>query len=368
MAKDTLLAALSCKELSEMKARMLAGETVETCSRCYEFESVGNKSKRQTELEVNAGRVEDVLAGLVTKPEILELRLGNKCNLGCVSCSPDSSSFLYREVEKNLEPGGVFDDQHLGAFATMRANQTEWFEQDRVWQDVRGLMPGIRRLYITGGEPTLINKNWEMLSFAIEEGYAPNIYLEISTNLTVLKDKHIEVLNRFGSCHIYCSIDATGMAFEYLRYPANWEKVERNFRRLLELSSKSVQIGVTPTISALSIWRLRDLYAWLDQIEYDTGRCIPLHCHTLLRDPAYQSLTHLPEDLKKRAIGEIDWLLAKYPDDFNQRNLKKVANFIRHGEGHPDILIEGQKYIENFDRIRGRSWREVVPELEEVWK
>lgn len=250
----------------------------------------------------------------------------------------------------------------------MRANQTEWFEQDRVWQDVRGLMPGIRRLYITGGEPTLINKNWEMLSFAIEEGYAPNIYLEISTNLTVLKDKHIEVLNRFGSCHIYCSIDATGMAFEYLRYPANWEKVERNFRRLLELSSKSVQIGVTPTISALSIWRLRDLYAWLDQIEYDTGRCIPLHCHTLLRDPAYQSLTHLPEDLKKRAIGEIDWLLAKYPDDFNQRNLKKVANFIRHGEGHPDILIEGQKYIENFDRIRGRSWREVVPELEEVWK
>ncbi|MCB0367684.1 MAG: radical SAM protein [Bdellovibrionaceae bacterium] len=369
VGKDSLFSALNCSELDQMKAKMLAGKTVAACTRCYEFESVGNRSKRQTELEVNAARVPDILTGKVQNPEILELRLGNKCNLGCVSCSPDSSSFLYREIEQNMEKKDVeFDDQHLGAFASMRSSMSDWYEREEFWQDVRQLMPEIRRLYITGGEPTLIGKNWEMLSYAIAQGYASQIDLEMSTNLTVIKEEQIETLNHFKSCHVYCSIDATDGAFEYLRYPARWDKVESNFRRLLQIANANVQISVTPTISALSIWRLKDLYAWLSGVENESSRGVRLHCHTLLRDPAYQSLTNLPPNLKQKAIGEVEALLAIYPDEFNQRNLSKVANFIRHGESHPEILIAGQKFIETFDNIRGRSWREFVPELGEVWR
>ncbi|MCB0384347.1 MAG: twitch domain-containing radical SAM protein [Bdellovibrionales bacterium] len=368
VGKDSLFSALNGNELAQMKRKMLAGESVATCARCYEFESVGNRSKRQTELEVNAARVSDILQGLVQNPEILELRLGNKCNLGCVSCSPDSSSFLYREIEQNIEKGAEFDDQHLGAFASMRSSVSDWYEREEFWQDVRRLMPGIRRLYITGGEPTLISQNWEMLSYAIAEGYASHIDLEMSTNLTVIKEEQIETLNHFKSCHVYCSIDATDGAFEYLRYPAKWDKVEGNFKRLLQMADSKVQISVTPTINALSIWRLKDLYSWLSGVEKEVARRVPLHCHTLLRDPAYQSLTNLPTELKQKALGEVEALLEKYTDEFNQRNLSKVANFIQHGESHPDILIAGQKFIETFDHIRGRSWREFIPELGEVWK
>ena len=367
IATDSLFEALDSIELKQMKEKMLAGEQVETCARCYEFERVGNKSKRLTELDVNQDRIDDVLAGKVARPEILELRLGNKCNLGCISCSPDSSSFLFQEIEKNQESLSQFESQHLGAFDSMKASSPNWYEGEEFWSDVEKLMPHIRRVYITGGEPSLIKKNWEMLANCVEKNLASKIELEISTNLTALTDLQIDILNQFFPCHIYCSLDAVGEPMEYLRYPAKWSKVEKNFFRLVEKAGDNVTIGITPTISSLSIWRLKDLYSWLDRVEEQTGHKIPLHCHTLLRDPAYQSLVNLTGSLKKKALAEVSQLMEKYDDEFNQWNLAKVKKFIEHSEGDSEVFIKGKRYIENFDRIRGLSWHSAAPELGEAW-
>ncbi|MCC7403384.1 MAG: radical SAM protein [Bdellovibrionales bacterium] len=358
---------LASSDLEKIKHKMLRGERVEACVRCYDLEATGNQSKRLVELRAHQESIAQVLEGQVTQPQILELRLGNKCNLGCISCSPDSSSFLFQEFENNQASHQQYHKSFVGSYQTMKANQTPWFERDEFWAGVIALLPGLRRLYIAGGEPTLIKQNWQMLNEAVDRGEASHILLEMSTNLTVITESQIDLLNRFQRAQVYCSFDGVGETFEYLRFPAKWSRVEENFRRLLRGAGPSLHISITPTISALSIWRLKDLYRWTELIAEEIGVRVPVDCHTLLRDPDYQSLRNLPANLKRRALDEIEALLEHYTDGYDQAQLGRVWRFIKHSAGEPELMRAGRPFIENFDRIRGRSWQSAIPEMKEIW-
>ena len=92
------------ESFSKVRLQMLNGEKPTECKKCWEAESVGNRSKRYYESRKLPMTLED--AKKITnddgtlkevKYEFVELRLGNHCNVMCRTCNPYSSSRWVKE-------------------------------------------------------------------------------------------------------------------------------------------------------------------------------------------------------------------------------------------------------------------------------
>ena len=47
---------------------------------------------------------------------------------------------------------------------------------------------------------------------------------------------------KFKRVQLNCSIDATGKLDRYIRYPSNWETIERNFKTIRQLPNANIEI------------------------------------------------------------------------------------------------------------------------------
>lgn len=85
-----------------VRQAMLKGEKPASCLKCFKEEEAGHRSKRQWETEkwVRKLGLDDVLGNTqpdgTVDPKIryIDLRLGTKCQLACIMCSPNDSSGL----------------------------------------------------------------------------------------------------------------------------------------------------------------------------------------------------------------------------------------------------------------------------------
>ena len=137
----------------EIRRKMLAGETVPGCVQCQQLESYGKESKRIITNRRFSDRLEQT--EVIVKPNIeyFDLRFGNLCNLKCRSCMPLNSSQLDKQVLEHPELKKFYD---ISGY-----NINDWYETAIFDNKVFSNLENIRLLYITGGEPTLIKKNFE---------------------------------------------------------------------------------------------------------------------------------------------------------------------------------------------------------------
>ena len=85
--------------MKNVRKQMLNNEMPPSCMKCYKEEDAGHMSKRYWETEYWSRRVdmEEVIAetaedgSIPPKIRYLDLRLGSKCNLKCIMCSPHDS-------------------------------------------------------------------------------------------------------------------------------------------------------------------------------------------------------------------------------------------------------------------------------------
>ncbi len=92
-------------------------------------------------------------------PSSLDIRFGNLCNQKCIMCDPTFSNMWYDEY---------FDYYHTTSFGQGKKikirrdvttskwtvpDELRWFEDPRWWEKFETMMPHLRHIYITGGEP-----------------------------------------------------------------------------------------------------------------------------------------------------------------------------------------------------------------------
>jgi len=93
---------------------------------------------------------------------------------------------------------------------------------------------GCRKVYVNGGEPTLHNKSLTaMLNALVESGQASNIELWLNTNTTIFDSNFYELLDKFKQIRLMLSIDGIEESFEYIRYPAKWNIVDSNIKKIV---------------------------------------------------------------------------------------------------------------------------------------
>jgi sulfatase maturation enzyme AslB (radical SAM superfamily) len=144
----------------------------------------------------------------------LDLRLGNLCNLKCRMCSPFNSSQIakeHMELEKKDEAYKVVWAKTFGRFDPRITEVQSWFERDYLWDQIIDLIPSLKKVYMTGGEPTLIQNNFKFMNECIRKGRR-DIVLFFNTNCTNVNKKFTSLIGQFGRVNINASVDGSGVS------------------------------------------------------------------------------------------------------------------------------------------------------------
>ena len=296
---------------------MLSGKKSKDCTVCYK-EDENDKNLSLRLLYLTWGRlsseVDLVDYAKQTKPDgtfnqraqILHLTLGNACTGQCNMCSPWNSSALHLPHKKISEKLG-YDYQY-------NPDDYKWANDDETWEKkyYPKIHSGLRSLYLVGGEPMIIDRNYKILKYCVDNDFAKNIRLYYSTNTMQMVPEEVQLLWReFKHVHLDLSIDDIHERNEYIRYPSKFEQTLEFVEWCDNETDDNVSIGVGTTIQNLNIYYLPEIQDWwfkqnYKKINKNLGGFVYVH---MLNLPERCSPSRLPLKAKELIKTKItNWL------------------------------------------------------------
>ena len=171
--KNTPHEAWNSKTIRDVRKAMVNGEQLPICKTCWLQESIGKESYRQKhnnewtqrlgEGEINR-RVQETIDNdyfLSTTPDYLDLRLGSICNLKCRMCNIWNSNQIEKEHHA-LKQNNLYTDiwmRQWNSPINSPMQNNDWVTAEELWDNLKNYIPNLKKVYFTGGEPTLIDAN-----------------------------------------------------------------------------------------------------------------------------------------------------------------------------------------------------------------
>jgi MoaA/NifB/PqqE/SkfB family radical SAM enzyme len=237
---------------------------------------------------------------------------------------------------------------------------------DSTWQLLEQWIPHVRRVFMTGGEPTIIKRNLEYIEKIIESGRSKEVELIFTTNATNINSKFVEVGKQFKSVSYNVSIDAVGELAKYIRYPSDWRTIENNLHNIGQ------GVSFNTTIQWLNMTRLNEIFDYIEHCVIPFGGI----WFQLVTDPAYLDPIHAPRFMKEKCISDIDNFLnrpflqdEKYQNILYgelKRSLRQTREFLTNNIDQVKYVDEFLKRMEILDRLRGQQLFEILPELRQL--
>jgi hypothetical protein len=363
--KNGIMDSRNAHLVREVRSSILSGTKHPECSRCWEEESHGIKSKRLQTLEYfdRYGEAVDITESDGSIPKDYpyydyDLRFGNLCNLKCRMCGPADSSMWYEDFFKVY--GEEFKDEGY-----------RWYEKARVWEELDSQIPYAENMYIIGGEPTLIQKHFEFLERCIERGHAEHINLEYASNITNIHQKYLDIWSHFKRVHVGCSIDGVAAVNEYIRFPSRWKSIEKNLEKLSSCAA-NMHVVIAHTVNAYNVYYLDDIYRWNVQ---NFNFIISPHP---LYNPRELSVKIFPHEVKLTIAEKLrtfyPWLEQNNPKTNYDRSTEKIVKDI---EGYIDFMMSEDlseklpkfwDQTNKLDGIRKQNISDSLPELYDLIK
>ena len=304
-----------------LRRDFLYGAKPETCQRCWDEEAAGRVSKRMNSRIRLKEYVDDINFNDLNPDQLwfIDLKLGNICNLKCRICGSWSSSKWAKE-EIDYVPG-IDRKTHL---AYKFLQEGAWpRENPQFWDNLKTLLPNIKYFEFTGGEPFLIEQHFDLLRYAVENGYSKNIEIHYNTNGTVFP-KAAELWNHFKHVEIAFSIDNIGPRFEYERYGAKWEEVQDNIAKFTAMRSTKISTQLCSTMNIQNVYYLPEICDWVLTQTFD-------HVYfNMLHDPWHMCISRMTSAAQQLVIGRLS------THNFNPKfkaEVLRIIKFIENGEG-----------------------------------
>ena len=343
------------KYMQRLREQFRAGEKPKTCNRCWEEEDAGRDSKR-IHSQVRLKNLYSQVDWDNNDPDQLwfvDLKLGNICNLKCRICGSWSSSSWATEEMAYL-PKDVNKKSHI-AYTWLK--QGAWPRKTTTfWDNMRNLMPNIKYIEFTGGEPWMIQEHFDLLQFAVDEGYSKNIDIHYNTNATQTPLPHTKMWSQFGRVDIAFSVDNVGARFEYERYGAKWDEANENIDRT-HFAKKEFAPNITTqlcfTINIQNVYYLDELLAWADTKPWGSVYFNMLH------SPSHMNIQYMTPAAKELVVNKLKttfWTNNKY-----QQEIDNVINFIENGPGSDGV--EFLRQMRQTDAYRKQLLTDTHPEI-----
>lgn len=354
--QDEIIVIHNSDSFKQVRLDMLNNKKPVACSKCYKVEDNGGKSKRQEELQ-NWPTYNEQWAiantsdtGIIkTDLAYIELRLGNVCNLKCITCNPISSNQWQEDYDK-ISAKIQWVDQGMHSKNLSNNKTNDWSTNKRFWSDLLESSYWARKIYINGGEPTHNAEHIWYLEQLAERDLAKDITLWYSTNMTHIPKKLLAAWKHFKRIEISASIDALNERNEYIRFPSKWDKTIAVLKEFE--SMPNVDLTVVQTISALNFAYLDEFAEWIQT----TNRKWSINHVT---EPYYLSVNAIPLDKRLALLSEYKEVLPLHI----YNNLMTRYS----GEAAPpkQKLLE---FVTELDTIRNTNIYTVLPELMELLK
>ena len=325
-----------------LRQDFLAGNKPATCQRCWDEEAAGRVSKRMNS-RIRLKEYYDSVDWLNINPDqlwFIDLKLGNICNLKCRICGSWSSSPWAQEEIAYIP--GINKKEHL-AYTYLK--QGAWPRENPIfWDNLRALLPNIKYFEFTGGEPFLIKEHFELLEYAVEQGYAKNIEIHYNTNGTVFPER-ADLWNEFKHVEVAFSVDNIGARFEYERYLAKWDEVTANIAKFNDLRSNKFSTQLCLTVNIQNVYYLPEVCKWIEQQAFD-------HIYfNMLHDPWHICISRMTPAAQKLVV---DRLAAHNFNSKHKTEILRIIKFIENGQGS-----DGSEFLRKMhqtDKYRGQSF------------
>lgn len=286
---DSIAAAWNSTTMQNLRRDMIDGKSIKECSNCYYRESLGKKSNRQHSIDEWVWRLgkkdfDNRIQTIIDNnfiaedtPVYLDLRLGNLCNLKCKMCNPFNSSQIAKEHFELFDTDANYNNfwvNRVGKNPLYLKEENLWYESDFLWDEVIAMIPKLKKVYMTGGEPTMVEGNFKFMQACLDLGRANDINIFFNINCTNLNNRFINLISQFKNVSINASIDGVGETNDYIRYPSKWKHVDINFRKLAAI--KDLDLKLSPTLTVFNALECDKIIHYVDQVAKEFNRIIPI--------------------------------------------------------------------------------------------
>lgn len=342
----------------KLRRDMLNDVVIPGCETCYSNEKYGRESRRLINNETFKHEVfNDVTSEL--KIQYLDLRLGNQCNLKCRMCSPVNSSMVEEEFNNHKEP--ILEKFYLQTTTTVK----DWYKTSTFNDNIDPHLPNLLTLYLTGGEPTLIKKNYDIMQRLIDNGASKKVTIIINTNMTNTNPKFYELIKQFNKVIIQMSIDAVNELNTYIRYPTDFNTVDKTIKDLLSVGD-NVILRAGPVIQTLNLNGLVDLFEYLESFNRQYKKQVIDIRPGFVFMPDFNDIMYLPKEYKIDCFRQIYfWMINKC--QYQSQQFKNTINALK-SKCYTDMfdrqkLKDFYEFNATLDKIRNTSLEQSNPKL-----
>lgn len=343
------------QKANEIREALQQGIRHPNCKKCWDEEDAGVKSKREHDsLRSIDYWGADYTQNSEISPEIIEFNFGNICNLKCRICGPWSSSQWKKEFFDLHVPNNHAPEVAESYKAQVKHWAGNWTDDSPTWDNIGKYLDKFKKIDIFGGEPFLVQRQWDALETSVKNGWSKYQSLHFNTNGTQYNEENLKLLPEFERVFLSFSIDGIEKKFEHQRHPAVWEEALQNLIAFKALSEKypSIAINICNTVNIQNVLYIPETMEFFGKLG------IPVYmnyCHW----PLHYNSKNIPEPIKQKIFEHYE----NFDDPWIKQNLADVKGFMSSQECD---LQQWKKFIdvtERTDVYRNENSRQVFPEF-----
>lgn len=206
--------------MQEIRQSLRQGQPHKYCYNCVQAERYG-RSERDWHNNVSPEFNPNDASDIEHKPTLIDVRWNTTCNLSCNYCAPACSSKWASLKQVPFKSGA-----------------RPYYEQ--VCDYLEQHQDSIKEVALVGGEPLLLPENERLLDVIPQDCVVTlitNVAVDFETNKIF---KKLRTRNRVGWS---LSFDNIGQQFEYVRYGASWDQLQKNLIQIKQLFTEQGHWG-----------------------------------------------------------------------------------------------------------------------------
>lgn len=311
-------------------------------------------------------------------PYMLEISLGNTCDLKCMYCSHHySTQWATERIKYGEITQEQYDREFPKAAPSFDIKFWEWFNKIGRFH--------LHRLGIIGGEPLIMPEFYEFVDKLISSVNAVKALRKekmtfwIVTNLNTPPNyleklfNYLPKLTEVFNVEILVSMESVGKKAEYIRNGLNWKKFTGNLDKVLSRTDLKFDFGFIMSLNALNITSVQDFVKFTEELYVKYQRPVALK-QNIISFPSFQSPMILTPDFADHLDSAVEYMKTKVdqmpvvPDYYGRYDqyiiyLENLANSIRHNTGN--YITDRRTFstwFKTYDERRRLNFLEVFPE------
>lgn len=337
----------------EIQSALSQGQQHPNCQACWDEESAGRDSRRT----ITNQQYPD-LEESPASPALMDLKLGNTCNLACRTCWPEVSSKWYKDYWTVYDQSNGDYKTYLDRWKSIQQS----YDKDNtvLWDDLRSWLADVQYIDIYGAEPMLLYRLFDILKWAVANDHAKSQSLHINTNGTIWNTGYMTILTGFQKVNFDISIDGVGQHYDYIRYGETWSVVDDNLNAYQALAKNfpNIDLCVCVTVSILNIYYLDEIWEHMIQRGLNPFfNVVHMPEHTCVRALPDAVKSVVEQKLRSTTLNDTSW----------SRQIESVIGFMNLPLHNADQhWAEFKRSTGALDEVRDQDFAKTFPEFDRL--